>query len=434
MTAREAAYRSLIATEKDGKYSNIELSKQLERNELSDADRALFTLIFYGVTEKKLTLDYFISYYSSKPLGRLDRATLVLLRMGIYQIIFADKIPDSAAVNETVKLAAHYSARSKGFVNALLRKVCAEKDAMPYPDEQSDPIKYLSVRYSVPEWICRSWQSDYPERLTGMLEALSDHPPITLRTNTQKISREALLEKCDALAPCGFSPYGVRLTRPLPIDEISALACGEAFVQDEASQLAALALDPHEGDLVVDVCAAPGGKSFGAAMLMGDRGRVMALDVHENKLSLIRRESELLGLSSIETMAHDSTEPVREFVGKADKVICDVPCSGLGVIAKKSDLRYRSEDGLDELVNLQYKILCASAKYLKKGGVLVYSTCTLRKAENEDNVRRFIAENDSFDLVSFTLGNITAECGMLTLFPGIYPTDGFFIAKLIKKA
>lgn len=434
MTARETAYRSLVDCERDGKYSNIELSKRLERTELSDADRALFTLIFYGVTEKKLTLDFFISHYSSKPIARLDRATLVLLRMGIYQILFADKIPDSAAVNETVKLAARYSARSKGFVNALLRKICAEKDRLPYPDEQSDPIKHLSVRYSTPEWICRLWQSDYPEQTRAMLEALSEHPPITLRTNTQKIGREALLEKCDALAPCDFSPYGVRLKRALPIDEISALARGEAFVQDEASQLAALALDPHENELVIDVCAAPGGKSFGAAMLMNDCGRVISLDVHENKLSLIKRESELLGLSSIETMAHDSTEPVPEFVGKADRVICDVPCSGLGVIAKKSDLRYRSEDGLDELCELQYKILCASAKYLKKGGVLVYSTCTLRKAENEDNVRRFIAENDSFALVPFTLGTITAERGMLTLFPGIYPTDGFFIAKLIKKA
>lgn len=434
MTAREAAYRSLISTEKSGKYSNIELSSSIARTDLSDADRALYTSIFYGVIEKTVTLDYFISHFSSKPIKRLDTATLILLRMGMYQIVFSEKIPDSAAVNETVKLAARYSARSKGFINALLRKVCEKKDSLPYPNRESDRLSYLSVFYSIPYSICELWEKDYPDKLESILEAISKKPPITLRVNTLVTDRDTLLEKYDYLEPCRFSPFGLRLTRSVPIGDISPLCAGECFVQDEVSQLASLALDPKEGDIVVDVCAAPGGKSFGAALLMQDRGSVLSLDVHENKLSLIENEAKKLGIVSIKTAAHDSTEPIGEMIGRANRVICDVPCSGLGVISKKSDLRYNAKEDSRELCELQYKILTAASKYLAAEGVLVYSTCTLRKAENEDNVTRFLRENSDFELMPFEIGGLCADSGMLTLFPGMVSSDGFFIAKITRRA
>lgn len=433
MTAREAAYKSLISTEKSGKYSNIELSSSIAKGDLSDADRALYTSIFYGVIEKTITLDCFISFFSSKPIKRLDTATLILLRMGIYQIVFSEKIPDSAAVNETVKLAARYSARSRGFVNALLRKVCAQKDSLPYPDKNSDRLSYLSVLYSIPRWICELWESDYPDRLESMLEAVSKKPLITLRVNTKVTDRDTLLEKYDYLEPCEFSPFGLRLTRSVPIGDIAPLRDGECFVQDEVSQLATLALDPRDGDTVVDACAAPGGKSFGAALLMHDSGSVLSLDVHENKLSLIENEAKKLGLSTIKTAAHDSAEPIAEMIGRADRVICDVPCSGLGVISKKSDLRYNAKEDARELCDLQYRILTASSKYLAVGGVLVYSTCTLRKAENEDNVARFLQENSQYKLLPFEIGTLRTDNGMLTLFPGTVSSDGFFIAKITRK-
>lgn len=199
------------------------------------------------------------------------------------------------------------------------------------------------------------------------------------------------------------------------------------------SQLATLALDPRDGDTVVDACAAPGGKSFGAALLMHDSGSVLSLDVHENKLSLIENEAKKLGLSTIKTATHDSAEPIAEMIGRADRVICDVPCSGLGVISKKSDLRYNAKEDARELCDLQYRILTASSKYLAVGGVLVYSTCTLRKAENEDNVARFLQENSQYKLLPFEIGTLRTDNGMLTLFPGTVSSDGFFIAKITRK-
>ena len=428
MNAREAAYKSLLRIEKDKKYAALELDSVISSGKLDEADRSLYTSVLYGVTEKKITLDYIISLFSAKPLSRLDDSTLILLRMGCYQICFLDRIPDSAAVNETVKLSARYSARSKGFINAILRKIAAQKNAIVYPSKEDDHLKYLSVKYSLPEWICKLFCDDYPEEGEKLFEFVNSDPCITLRVNTLKTSVNDLIEKTEFAEKCKYSPFGVRLKNHMSISKLP-LNEGLCFVQDEASQIECTVLDPKEGDTLIDVCACPGGKSFSAAIEMKNNGKIYSFDLHESKLSLITKEAEKLGISIISAERHDSAAAVGELIGKADKVICDVPCSGLGVLHKKSDLRHKDEDSLNDLPELQYKILCESAKYLKSGGTLVYSTCTILKRENEEVVNRFLADNDGYSLSPFSIGD-TVYPGMVTMLPHVFGTDGFFIAKI----
>ena len=432
MNAREAAYKSLLRIDNESRYSALELDSVMNSDKLDDKDKALYTSLLYGVTERAITLDYIISLYSSKPLSRLDKSTLILLRTGVYQIYMLDKVPDSAAVNETVKLAARYSARSKGYINAVLRAVSCDKDGIHFPDPDSDRIKYLSVKYSLPEWICRSFIDDYPDEGERIFDFVNSNPCITLRTNELKISTEELLSRLDTdTEKCRYSRFGIRLKEHVPVGTLE-LDNGLFFIQDEASQIECIALGAEEGDTVVDVCACPGGKSFSAAVSMKNKGKIFAFDIHGSKLPLIDKEAAVLGIDIIETAEHDSTVALPSLIGAADKVICDVPCSGLGVLHKKSDLRYKPEESVYDLPELQYKILVASSRYLKPGGILVYSTCTLRKAENEQVVERFLSCHPEFHTVPFDIKDIHSD-GMLTLMPHIHGTDGFFIAKIRKK-
>ena len=432
MNIRELVYKSLFSSEKDKKYSNIELSSKINANNLSGTDRAFFTSLFYGVTEKKITLDYFIKQYSSIPFSRLDLSAIILLRMGMYQILYMDKIPDSAAVNETVKIASRYSSRSKAFINAVLRKFSSEKNNLIYPDDVCNHIERLSVQYSIPTWICELWEKDYPNNAENIIKELSLNRPITFRVNSLRTDCDSITAKYDNISKCEYSPYGIRLSKPIPVSEFQPLINGDCFVQDEASQIAGLVLNPSENQIIIDACCAPGGKSFGAAMLTNDKAEIISCDVHENKLSLVKKEAEKLGIKSIKTFTHDSTSAMSEYIGKVDRVVCDVPCSGLGVISKKSDIKYKDEKSIEDIDKIQYDILSASSKYLKDGGILLYSTCTLRKKENEDVVEKFLNANPEFSLLPFEYGNIISDSGMLTLFPNIYHTDGFFMAKIIK--
>ena len=431
MNAREAVYRSLIRIEKEGRYSALELDSVIDSESIGDKDRALYTSLLYGVTERKITLDYIISQHCDRPVKRLDLSTLIILRIGVYQICYLDRVPDSAAVNECVKLASRYSSRSKGFINAVLRKVSLGKESVLLPSEETDRIKYLSVKYSLPVWICELFTKDYPEEGEDIFSFVNSDPYITLRVNTLKTTREKVLQKLgDRAVGCRYSPFGARLTERIPISELS-LDKGEYFVQDEASQIECMILDPREGETLIDVCACPGGKSFSAAIAMNNKGVVHSFDLHGSKLSLINSGAERLGISIIRPAEHDSTAVLDELEKKADRVICDVPCSGLGVLHKKSDLRYKDPKTLEELPALQYAILEASAKYLKDGGTLIYSTCTVSKAENERVVEKFIKNNPGYQLSPFKLGGEEYP-GYITLLPHIHGTDGFFIAKILK--
>ncbi len=431
MNIRELAYKSLVRLEKEGKYSSLELDSAVKYHSLEGEEKAFFTRLLYGTTEMRITLDYVISLYSSKPVKRLDLSALIILRLGAYQLLYMDKIPVSAAVNESVKLASHYSSRSKGFINAVLRKISALGKEIPLPDKNESLVKYYSVKYSLPEEICKIWQRDYSEYGEDIYKFVNSSPQITLRVNTLKADINEVTDSLDGrCVTVNCAPYAIRLTENIPISELD-LGSGRYFVQDFASQLAAEALDPKENQTVIDVCSCPGGKSFGAAIKMNNSGKIYSFDIHSSKLSLIESGAKRLGIKIIKTAERDATKPDESLFSLADRVICDVPCSGLGVVAKKSDLRYKELSGLSELCKLQYEILCQSSKYLKKGAVMVYSTCTLNKDENERNVEHFLSQHPDFSLVPFSSGDISCD-GMLTLLPHRHNCDGFFIAKLIK--
>lgn len=427
ITARTLALDVLTKCESGG-YSNIALDTVIKRNDLSSADRGLMTALIYGVIERKITLDYIISSLSSIPNSKIEKDTRNILRMGLYQLIYMKKIPPHAALNETVSLA---NKRSKGFVNAILRSYLREGDKIVFPDK-SDRIKYLSVKFSVGESLVGALLDAYSfEECERMLNAFSQIAPITLRVNDLKTSRDELLAELDGAQKTDFSPDGIILENAA-VSELECLKDGRVTVQDEASQICVRTLDAKAGDTVFDVCACPGSKSFGAAMTMENTGKILAFDIHENKLSLVAKGAERLGISIISTRAQDARKPIDELFGAADRIICDVPCSGFGVISKKPEIRYKDVKESAALSKIQYDILENASNYLKIGGTLVYSTCTILPDENENNVNKFLNNHKNFKLCPFNVGDLEVNSGMITLLPHTHHTDGFFIAKLVR--
>ncbi|MBO5715217.1 MAG: 16S rRNA (cytosine(967)-C(5))-methyltransferase RsmB [Clostridia bacterium] len=426
-TARALALEVLTRCENGG-YSNIALDTVIKRNELSSSDRAFMTALIYGVIERKITLDYIISALSSIPNSKIERDTRNILRMGLYQLIYMKKIPAHAALNETVSLA---NKRSKGFVNAILRSYQREGNKIAFPDE-SDEIKYLSVKYSIGESLAEALLKAYSfADCKNMLNAFSQVAPITLRVNNLKTTREEIFNELTNALLTDFSPDGIILDNAA-VSELECLKDGRVTVQDEASQICVRALGAQKGDTVFDVCACPGSKSFGAAMTMENEGEILAFDIHENKLSLVEKGAVRLGISIISTRTQDARKPIEELFGKADKIICDVPCSGFGVISKKPEIRYKDVKESETLPKIQYDILENVSNYLKVGGTLLYSTCTILPDENENNVKKFLENHKNFALVPFSVGELEVDSGMITLLPHTHHTDGFFIAKLKK--
>ena len=438
MNAREAAYTALLKYENNASYSNIELDGTIKKYNLTGVERSFFTALFYGVIERSITLDYYISKLSERPVGEIDTNVLIILRMGLYQLIYMDKVPESAAVNESANLARRFWAKknSENFINAVLRGFIREKDKIAMPDAKKNFIKYLSVKYSMPEWLCRLFAKGYGKtKAENIFEAMNRVPHMTLRANTLICSREELASELAAAGiesiPTKSAPHGLRLRGSTPYEKLLPFE-GKFFVQDEASQICAEALGAEKGERVLDACACPGGKSFAIALRMENEGTLLSCDLHKNKLSLIERGAEGLGITIIETRERNAAKPDEE-CGEFDRILCDVPCSGLGVIAKKPDIRRKKEEDIERLPEIQAQILRESAKHLKRGGTLVYSTCTLNPKENKEVVEAFLAENKDFALVPFKIGALEASEGMKELFPHIHKTDGFFIAKLTRK-
>ncbi len=435
VNVRKTAVKLLQSYESEGRYVNLLLSSH-ELDGFSREQRAQLTALLYTAVEHKLSYDHFISVFASRPARELDPYIRNLLRIGLCQIIDIDSIPDFAAVNETVKLARHGG--EAAFVNAVLRRAVKERGKLPYPDRAKNPARYLSIRYSVPQGTVKFFISVFgEEQCERLLSSYSESAPLSITVNERRTSREELISR---FAECGigavptkYTKNGIELDASYPPRSLAGYASGDFFVQDESSRIAHFASAPSVGDVVVDVCAAPGGKSLAAAIAVGERGKVYSFDLHESKLSLISDSAERLGIADImKIAAHDATEPIEELIGKADRVICDVPCSGLGVFRKKPDLRYKDISDITELVPIQEKILSASAKYLKAGGVLVYSTCTLNPAENEGVTDAFVAAHPDFAYEGFEVGELYAPCGKLTLLPHVHGTDGFYVAKLRK--
>ena len=434
MRVREIALRLLAEYEERGVYVNLSLHSHLADG-LTREERAHLTQLLYTTVEHKLTFDYYIGALAERSPESLLLRTRNLLRLGMAQILYMDSIPDFAAVNETVKLGANVGERK--ILNAVLRRVVKEKNSLPLPPREKNLARHLSVKYSVAPWIVKECIGVYGAGgAEAQLSHINERAPLTLAVNTLRISRDEYFEKLQEMGiraeKTTASPFGIRVYTPTPPKQLYGFSEGHFYVQDEASQISALTLGALHGERVIDVCSAPGGKSMLSAILMKNEGEIFAYDLHESKLSLIEGSASRLGLDCIVAAERDATVPNEALIGTADRVIADVPCSGLGVLRKKPDLRYRTEEGLSELQQNAYDILKASVAYLKAGGVLVYSTCTIRREENEDVVLRFLSENAGYALPHFAVGEHSAESGMLRLDPVNHGTDGFFVAKIRK--
>lgn len=432
---RKIALSVLLDAEASQKYINLALSSH-SLDSLDKKERALLTSLVYTIVERRLTYDYYISAISKRSESSIDPYTKNLLRLGLCQLIHINSVPDFAAVNESVALARNSGERS--FVNGVLRAAARQKDILPMPDEEKNYRRYMSIKYSFPLTTVKHFDSLYGRESTErMLDFYNNEKYTDLTVNTLKISVEeykALLESYGfGVEENTTMPSSLRISASVNPERLPGFNEGYFFVQDRASSIAAQVLSPNNEDLIVDVCSAPGGKSFAAAILSGGGAEIRSFDLHESKLSLISSGAERLGLSSLYVQQRDALNPDSTLLGRADRVICDAPCSGLGVLGKKPDLRYKDISDTTELSALQYDILTASSGYLKVGGVMVYSTCTLNPCENEQVVEKFISSNPDFELLPFSVGEIVAESGMLTLLPHVHHTDGFFMAKIRRK-
>lgn len=460
---RALALSTLLSVEK-GKYGNIAVDTVLKRVPMSDPDRHLYTALVYGVTERKTTLEFLLGKLSSRPLDQLDDTVRLALCMGLYQLVYLDRVPDHAALDETVSLV---SRKVSGFVNAVLRSYLRLEAALPalldgsraprenklttpeewvsrFPELGEGDLTALSVCYGIPVSLCEVFVDALGrDRAASALAGFCQKPPMTVRVNTVKTTPEALTAELNAagltVLPAHYANTALRVPEGA-ITATEAFARGDFFIQDEASQLCVAALDAKPDHIVADTCACPGSKSFGIALTMENRGEVHAFDLHKSKLSLIESGAARLGLTIVTADERDARRPDPALLGRCDRVLCDVPCSGLGVIAKKPEIRHKDLTESARLPAIQAAILEASAGYLKPGGVLVYSTCTILPAENEDVVRAFLAAHPEFEPFDFTfpakdgtVSDIVSEGGMVTLLPDENRTDGFFIARLRRK-
>ena len=424
----------LLEYELEGKYINLSLTSH-KADRLSAEERGLLTALLYTTVENKLRYDYYISSLAKRSIEKIDVVTKNIIRIGLCQLLDMENLPQYAAINETVKLARNIG--EKSFVNGILRSAQRSAKELPLPDKEKNFARYLSVKYSFPLWIVKKYIALYGEReAEELLMYFSKVAPTDLFVNTCKTSVSNFINK---LSESGIfaeksplSENSVRIEKSVDPRKISGYSDGEFFVQDRACSAAISLLGCKAGESVVDVCSAPGGKSFAAAIFMNGEGRVTSFDIHESKLSLISDGSKRLSLSNVTATVCDGTKPKEELFDSFDKVICDVPCSGLGVLSKKPDLRYKSPDGLDKLPELQYEILSASAEYLKCGGRLLYSTCTLLPEENGEVVKRFLDSHPNFHTVDFYIGEEKSRDGCFTFIPHVHKTDGFFVSLLEK--
>lgn len=419
---RELALEVLLEVTERKQYSHLALRGALEKYQyLEKQDRAFLTRLVEGTVERMLELDYIIGSFSSVPVHKIKPVIRALLRMSVYQMKYMDRIPDAAVCNEAVKLASKKGFSGlKGYVNGVLRGISRKMGELEYPD--------LSVKYSIPRWIVDQWTEEYGEELAvKMLESQYEERPVTVRVNLHRISREALerrlvfegasVQKIEGL-DCALSISGYDYLAALP-----SFREGLFQVQDVSSMLAAQKAGPKEGDYCIDVCAAPGGKSLHMAELMKGTGMVEARDLTEYKVQMIQDNIARSGMENIRAVQWDATVTDSASIGKADVVLADLPCSGLGVLNKKRDLKYRmTPEQQGELVVLQRQILKTVQQYVKPGGTLVYSTCTVHKAENEENTAWFL-EHFPFILRE-----------QIQMIPGRDPWDGFYIAKMERRS
>ena len=431
MDARETALRALITCRRQSGWSNAVLKQTIAQEKLDSRDAALATRLCYGVVQNRGRLDFYLAQLLKGSVKKLHPAVRDILHLGLYQIYDLDKIPDSAAVNESVRLARKYGAPgSDRLVNGVLRNAVRTKGGL------QEPVSYAD-KYSHPEELITLLKAALPKgTLESVLIADNQAPQTVVQVNTLKITREGLLERLAAegvaATPHGWMPDCLILGGTGSIEKLPSFQQGLFYVQDPASKLSVQCAGLQEGFRVLDCCAAPGGKSFAAAIAMRGTGKITSCDVHPHKVSLIENGADRLGLENITARLQDASVFVPEWEEQMDAVLVDAPCSGLGIIRKKPDIRYRDLKETEALPELQKSILWNQARYVKKGGVLLYSTCTLLPRENEEVVAAFLAAHPEFSLEKLALPPVFPknETGMLTLLPGQRDTDGFFISKM----
>lgn len=467
MNTRELILDTLLALEQGEEYSNVLIKAVLDKYDYLEArDKAFIKRVTEGTLERKLEIDYYLDHYASLPVKKMRPLIRCLMRMSVYQLLYMDFVPDSAVCDEACKLAAKKGFRNlKGFVNGVLRRIAREKNSLPLPDRDREPGEYLSVKYSMPRWLVELWTEEYGGEITlRILEGLLEIHPVSLRFSSlmPETEREKL---CGGMEQAGiglkrsaYLPYVYQAERAEGLGNTAQFLEGACMVQDVSSALAVEAAGIRRHDFVVDVCAAPGGKSILAAEKASE-GRVLARDISEEKLALIEENIARMGVPNLRTELFDGRDTDVSLRGKADVVLLDVPCSGLGVIGKKRDIKYRvSREQFAGLEELQRQIVRASAVYVKPGGTLLYSTCTIHRRENEDMVR-FIAEELGFEPVSLenvlpeaaladkralleALRRAGKESGCLTeeeraaciqFLPGFMESDGFFAARFRRR-
>ncbi len=441
MTARQSAVQALVKVNYEGGYSNLVLNETLKKSGLSPVDSSFMSRLFYGSLERKLTLDHIIGAYSKKPVGKLTPQVAEILRISLYQLLYLNSVPDSAAVNEAVKLTRQMKVSSaSGFVNAVLRSFL--RDEKKIPPVKGNRLRKLEVRYSCPQWMIKNLLENYGEESTiAMLEHSLERPPLYARVNTTKVSVteciEQLLQQGVQAEPDPDLEGCILLSSTSSIEKLKAFEQGLFHVQDKSSQLCAAALDAQKGERVLDACSAPGSKSFTTAQRMQNSGEIISCDVFEEKIKKISDGAQRLGLSIVHARLQDGTVYQPEF-GSFDRVLCDVPCSGLGIISRKPEIKYKHPQELKELPQIQSKILNTASRYVKVGGTLVYSTCTLVPEENEKQVDAFLMQHEEFEpcplpeAVRKAAKLTDPKAWRVTLFPQMADTDGFFISCMKK--
>ncbi len=419
--ARKVAVKALTEVSNNKAYSNITLNKVFDNNPMNHTEKAFATALFYGVLDRKLSIDYILSFFAKKGLKKITPITLEALRIAVYQIYFMDKVPDSAAVNESVNIVKASKERfNASFVNGVLRNILREKPNLP----SDDSIESLSVRYSCPKWIINSFVNDYGiDTAKKLLDASLQKPPVTLRVNTVKITADELINilENDGLKAEKLNENALNILSGIDVKDSKCYKEGLFHIQDLASQKSIEKLDLKPQMRVLDLCSAPGGKSFTAASIMENTGEILSFDLYEKRVELIDKGAKRLDFDIIKVQVGDATEYKKE-IGVFDAVICDVPCSGLGVIRRKPEIKYKDTEDFKELQSIQKKILENASRYLKQNGKILYTTCTLRCDENENIVSDFLKNNNNFTLEYEK-----------TYMPHIDGTDGFFCALLIKK-
>ena len=427
--ARNIALKSLYEINIKQAYSNIVLDKFINENreKLSNLDINFISELVYGVVTWKLTLEYIIQKYSKTKIKKMSDWVKNILYLGSYQIIFLDKVPKSAAVNESVNLCKKYNFKSVGLVNAILRKI--EKSDYKEISNITNSITRISLKYSMPEWIVKKFCDEYGEEETANIcQNLNLRPNISVRINRLK-GKMDLGEK-------GILEDFRTITGTKNITKTKEYIEGNITIQDEAAGLSSFVLAPKEGEIVLDACSAPGGKTTYLAELMHNKGKIVACDIYEERLKQVEQNAKRLGIDIIQTEVHDATKLKEEYVEKFDKILLDVPCLGLGVIRRKPDIKWnRQEEDIKEISDIQFNILKTCSKYLKKNGTLVYSTCSMLKEENDAIIEKFIKE-ENFETVNIEeqipneFSKITTN-NMVQFLPS-QNHDGFFITMLKK--